>query len=183
MGELRERPDVGDAQQRVRHRLDVQERRRRLAERGLDPAVVGRVDEDDLRAALADPALEQRADLTVDVLLRDDASAGRDRAGIDERRDRCHPRNEARRGRGALELGERHLEGGGRRRAVAPVHKAGAVTREDLVLRGRGAVIEGHALHERRRDRDAFAGGERARGPHDARADAYFLLDPHRPRV
>jgi hypothetical protein len=48
------------------------------------------VDEDDLRAALADPPLEQRPDLTVDVLLRDDASATRESTRVDVRRDRGH---------------------------------------------------------------------------------------------
>src|SRR6185503_6688409 len=146
-----------------------------------DGAEVCRVDEVDLRAALADPALEERAHLSIDVFLRDDAAASRDRACVRERGDRRHAARETHRGRGALELREGDLERGRRRCAVAPIDVAGSLIPEDLVLPRRRAVIERHALHERRGYRLSLTLRQRTRRSHDARSLLKVL--PHGGRV
>ena len=168
--------NVDDPEQRVGDRLDVEQRGRGLLERALDFRVIGRVDEVDLRAALADPALEQRAGLSVRVLLRDDAAAAGEGAGIDERGDRGHAAREAHRGLGAIQLRERVLERGSRGRAVAAVDVSGLVAAKDTVLIGGGAIVERDALDERRDEGRPCAGRQDAGRSHDPRPDALRRL-------
>ena len=170
--DARESGDVRDAQERVRDGLDEQHARGRGLERARHRARVGRVDERDVRALLALETLEERAGRSVRVLLRHDPPAAGEPAAGDVRVRRRHAADEADRALGALDLGERTFESGGRGRAVTAVDVPGALIGEDGVLRRRGVEVERDALDERGDDGIAGSGGQGAGRAYDPRPEA-----------
>ena len=109
----------------VRRGLGQQQHRSAGYDRCLPCSGVGTVDEGHVDAEPGAHRLQQHLRARVQLVLADDVVTGRTQAEH-HRSDRAHPRAEGSRRLGALELGDRLLEGVDGRVAVAAVERRGA---------------------------------------------------------